>query len=334
MQLTRALAFSTCCVVALTAQRTATLQFQPLPEFDLVLPAETWTAGSTGFALAHRGGPAFAAVAEGLSLRVDSDGDGRLDATFKGGEHHVLLRGRRPDGSRLDYALRVVTPGNGGFRYSCGGTMAGTVEGVHVRLIDQDNDGLFGEVGVDGLVVGGRAASFVSRVVNLGGRLFELEVDAAGRTATTTPYDGPAGHIEVRSGLSLAGELAAAVVSDLAGKWSFEVSSVRPVRVPAGVYVFSGGLALKGEQRGRLRAGQMRPVVVRVGETAKLEWGAPLRVEFAATRQGDQVRIASTVRYFGRAGEEWLPPRAFDRVPKLEVYDAGKRNQATELDTC
>jgi hypothetical protein len=319
------------------AQRTTALHFRALPDFDVLLPQETWRRGNDGVAIPHAGGAQFAAAVDGLTLHVDTNGDGRLDEVFKGTTHEVTLRGRRTDGTPFPYVLRARTTGlSDTFSYTTGCAMTGVVEGVPLALFDQDVDGDFDEVGVDAVVVGhGPAASFLSRVVNLGGRLFWLEVDPTGRSVTTKPYEGPAGVLDLRSGLKVEGRLASAVVSDLAGKWSFEVgTSVRGTRVPAGVYVFSGGLAVKGAEKGKLGAGRMRPLVVEEGATVTLRWGAPLQAEFSATRTGDRVTIGQTVRYFGRGGEEWIPPRSFDRVPRIETFDAGKRTESQPLETC
>jgi len=319
------------------AQRTARLRWEPMPDFELLLPDEAWVSTTSGIALPHAAGVGFAAEAEGLTLRVDTDGDGRLDLVSKGLNHHVLLRGERADGTPLVYSVRVQTSGrDSSFRYATGGAMAGQVEGVPVLVVDQDNDGVFNEVGVDAIVVGtGRAASFLSRVVNLEGRLFQLDLDPAGRTATTSAYAGPSGVLDLRPGLRVMGKLAAAVVSDLAGKWSFEVGSAADgLRVPAGVYVFSGGMATRAGEAGRLAAGRMHPLVVESNGRTTLQWGAPLEAEFSAVRVGDRVTIGQSVRYFGRAGEEWIPPRGFARAPKVEVFDAGARTESQVLETC
>ena len=58
--------------------------------------------------------------------------------------------------------------------------MVGSVEGVPVQLIDQNNNGVFNEIGIDAMVVGsGKSAAFLSKIVNLKGQLFEFEVDPA-----------------------------------------------------------------------------------------------------------------------------------------------------------
>src|SRR5690606_14113073 len=83
---------------AASAQRTTALHFRALPDFDVLLPQETWRTGTDGVAIPHAGGASFAAAVDGLTLHVDTDGDGRLDEVCKGATHEVTLRGRRTDG--------------------------------------------------------------------------------------------------------------------------------------------------------------------------------------------------------------------------------------------
>jgi hypothetical protein len=201
--------------------------------------------------------------------------------------------------------------------------MAGSIEGVAIQIIDQNNNGIYNEVGVDAMVVGaGRAASFLSRVVNLKGKLFELDVDAAGSTVKTKPYAGASGTLSVRNGLRLLGDLHAAVVSDATKTVSFEVAGATDgLRVPVGAYTFSGGFASKGGDTAKLRAGRMKPLVVEDGHTASMRWGAPLVAEFDYTRAGDSVTVQPKVMFLGRGGEEWHTLLPDAKSPKLMFYD-------------
>src|SRR5262249_1402225 len=151
--------------------------------------------------------------------------------------------------------------------YAASGAMVGAIEGVPIQLVDQNNDGVYNEVGVDAIVVGpGRAASFLSKVVNLKGKLFELEVDATGTQVKTRPCTGKSGTLNLRRGVRLQGDLHAAVVSDSTRTLSFEVAAAAEgLRVPVGAYTFSGGFASKGGDTAKLRAGKMKPLLVEDG---------------------------------------------------------------------
>jgi hypothetical protein len=310
--------------LGVAAQSEVTLKYKAIPKFDLILPGEQWTDGTSGIPIAHRGGDRFDVDVELLTARVDTDGDGKLDATVKGLDGYTVLSGKRPDGSPLSYAVRLrVAPGGNKCEYATSGAMVGAIEGVPVQLIDQNNNGLYNEAGVDAMVVGsGRAASFLSKVVNVKGKLMSIEVDSNGTTIKATPYSGASGTLSVRRGLKLLGDLHAAVVSDSAQGYSFEVGAAQDgLRVPVGSYVFSGGFASKGGDTAKLRAGKMNPMVVKDGATTTTQWGAPLVAEFNYTRDGEQLTVQPKVAFIGRGGEEWHALLPDAKSPKLLFYD-------------
>ncbi len=310
--------------LGVVAQSESTLKYKALPTFDLVLPGEQWTDGTGGIAIAHRGGDHFATEVVGMTLRVDTDGDGKFDTTAKGLSGYAVLNGKRADGTALSYAVRLrVSPAGNACQYAASGGMVGSVDGVAVQVIDQNNNGVYNEVGVDAIVVGsGRAASFLSKVINLKGKLVELEVDAAGTTAKAKPYTGQSGTLSLRRGVKLAGDLQAAVVSDKANGYSFEVAGAPDgLRVPVGSYVFSGGYATKGGDTAKLRAGKMKPLVVEDGTTASMQWGTPLVAEFNFTRHGEMATVQPQVMFVGRGGEEWHTILPDAKSPKLMFFD-------------
>jgi hypothetical protein len=287
--------------IDLAAQSESTLKYKAMPTFDLVLPEETWSNGSGGIAIAHQGGDRFDTDVEKMTLRIDSDGDGKLDVTAKGTSGYAVLNAKRADGSALTYGLRFRN--NGAVcQYASSGAMVGAIEGVPIQLVDQNNNGVFNEVGVDAIVVGQRrAASFLSKVVNLKGKLFELEVNALGTQAKTKPYAGASGTLSLRRGLKLLGDLHSAVVSDESKTLSFEVSSAADgIRVPAG---------------------KMKPLVVSDGGTTTMQWGAPLMAEFNYTRDGEEITVQPQVMFLGRGGEQWHTLLPDAKSPKLMFFD-------------
>lgn len=321
-----------CAPLAATAtaqEEVATLKFAPQKKFDYVLPIETWTPAN-GVTIAHDGGQAFATESDGLRLHVDTNGDGRVDQKIQGAYGFAILTSTRHDGSDFGYAVRFRRSGDH-YEYSTSGVMSGSLHGESIELIDLDNDGVFNEVGTDGMVVGGgKAACYLSEVVNLDGDLYTIEVDAAGTEIRAVPYDGPAGTLGVRRGLTIPGKLVSAVVSDATGKYSFEVGNTNDLRVPAGEYRLTGGFAESGGDSARLRGGSMAPLVVTDGGTAELEqWGAPLIAEFDYTRAGSTVTVQPSVRFVGRAGEEWYELLPDAKSPKLEFVDLDRNRVLT-----
>jgi hypothetical protein len=305
-------------------QESASLRFVPRKKFDLVLPTETWIPAQ-GIAIPHQGGDAFATEKDGLRLRVDTDGDGQFDARVQGAEGYLVLQGKRQDGQGFAYAVRFRQSGEN-YEYGTSGVMSGSLRGVSIDLIDADCDGRFGEVGVDAMIVGGgRAASFHSEVVELGGELLRIEVSPDGTEIRASPFDGASGTLRVRGGLSLPGKLVSAVVSDSSGRYSFEVGGAAEVRVPIGSYKLTGGFATAGGDTARLRAGEMAALEVTEGGVASLAaWGAPLVAEFDHARAGDTVTVHPFVRFIGRGGEEWYQLLPDAKSPKLEFIDTDR----------
>jgi hypothetical protein len=314
-------------VVALSAanaQSESTLRYRAMPSFDVLLPAEAWRPGTDGIAIPHRGGSTFATAVEGLSVSIDTDGDGRIETTKKGSTAYVVLNGKRADGEEFAYAVRLrLSAAGGSYAYSASGAMVGALEGVPVQVIDQNNNGVFNEVGIDAMVIGqGRAAGFLSKVVSLKGELYELELAATGSKATTRPYSGPSGTIDVRGGLKLLGDLEAAVVTNPARTLSFEVAgSANGLRVPVGEYIFSAGFARKSGETAKLAAGKMKPMVVADGAKTMPQWGAPLMAEFGFRRTGEDLTVQPNVAFLGRAGEHWHTILPDAKSPKLMFYD-------------
>ncbi|MBI5853480.1 MAG: hypothetical protein HZB39_20920 [Planctomycetes bacterium] len=317
---TVAAAIGTLVVPALGQATVVELKFRPIKAFNHVLPAEVWSPANA-IAIRHAGGESFASEATETSLRVDTDGDGAVDQKVQGTTGYAVLKGEREGGEAFQYAVRFRNTGSA-FEYSCSGAMSGSLAGTSIELIDGDNDGVWNEYGVDAMVVGGGvAASWLSRVVNIKGDLWEIDVDADGKRLRAQPFTGETGTLELRSGLALSGKLVSAVVSDSTRQYSFEVGNTSKLTVPAASYVFSGGFATSGSDTARLRAGKMTPLDVEAGKSASMQWGAPLVAEFGFQRQGETVTVQPNVKFLGRGGEEWHTLLPDAKSPKLEFYD-------------
>jgi hypothetical protein len=300
---------------------TTDLKYSAAKNFSVILPKETWTPVQ-GIPIPHAGGKGFATDKDGLALSIDSDGDGRLDKKVKGAGGYVVLRGKRANGAPFKYAVRIRLAGRA-YEFASSGAMIGSVYNVPLQIIDQNNNGLYNEYGIDAMVVGkGHAASYLSQIVNLKGLLYHFEVSADGSSATVKPYGGESGILSVRRGLSLPGKLLSAVVSETTKPISFQIANTQKgMRVPTGSYAFTGGLANKGGDTARLRAGKMKALVVEADETCSLKWGAPLMAEFDYTRDGPKVTVQPEVMFLGQAGEEWHTLLPDAKSPKLAFVD-------------
>ena len=131
----------------------------------LLLPGEAATAVATGFHFEAGIGADFRADVDGESLRIDADGDGQLETLVEGDKGFVVLE----HGDRR-YGVSLVKKGE--WRFVAGSVVQGELAGTKVRVVDQNHNGRFDDVGQDAMVIGnGRAASFLSEVVSIDGQL-------------------------------------------------------------------------------------------------------------------------------------------------------------------
>lgn len=304
----------------------AELSHRVYKDWSLVAPIDKWATVDRRINVPHLGGDGFIAYADGVVLMVDTDGDGKAESKVKGVGGSLTLQAIGKDGRALTYGVRFRAKGKD-WEWAASGAMVGKVNGHTVQLIDLDHDGRYDGIGKDGIIVGsGRAASFLSKVVNLDNSLFELEVNAEGSSIKLTPYAGETGSIDIAGSFTSRGKLESVVLNDESGKLSFNaVQAKGPLTVPVGRYRIAGGLASKGKETARILGGTMKVIEVTAGSTATLAWGSPITAEFTYSLAGNKLTVPTTVRYFGKAGEEyadWLPD---NKSPKFLVYESGKK---------
>ena len=302
------------------------LAFQPVKDWRVLLPAEQFAPIGKGIAFPHAEGGAFAVRLEGTVLWVDRDGDGECEAKVEplepGKTALLVLRAPTTDGAARSYAVRLSSANN--WSYSTSGAMVGEYQGTRLRLIDQNNNGRFDDLGEDALIVGpGSAASFLSQVIRIGDELHSIQVAADGTHLEGTPYTGEVGRIDFGVDHESKARMRAVVIQSTDGKYSFEVSQARGnIAVPAGEYLLHSGQVALGSARAELRQGRFAAVTVAPGETSVVPWGGPVQAEFRYHRQGNEVVIApNEIWYFGRAGEEYSSFLPLGSSPKFFVKD-------------
>jgi len=306
------------------ATQTSTLSLKQVNEKGweaFVLPDQRWTTVNEGIRL-HGVEQHFQVEQEGdLKIVVDTNGDGKTDKAVKGAGGELTLRGTNAEGERVTYPVRFRSKGSA-WSYTCGGVSMGKLAGIQVRLIDQDGDGLFNEVGVDALCIGkSKAASFLSDVISLDDELYSLEVSEDGTQASITPWEGETGRIDLESEFDCRGKLLSAIVRD--GQTSFNVAGNRGgLVVPAGEYEFVYGYAKKGDESVEIAGGRMAPLKVEAGKLRTMEWGGPIAAEVGYTRAEESVTVGNNLKYFGTGGEEYTRFLPEAKSPKILIKDA------------
>lgn len=313
-------------------QDTASLSYKTHMKWNFITPKETWTDVSGKVGIPHANGNGFDAVVDGMALVIDTTGNGKPDTKVKGVAGTAVLSAKNADGKPFKYALRFTKAGES-WKYASSGVMQGKVLGERIQLLDLDNNGTFNEVGTDGMIVGkGVGASFVSKVINIKGELYEFSATPDGSSVTVNPYTGDSATLNLRKDFKSGGNLVAAVVSSDDGSYSFNLASAKHgMKVPAGRYVVSGGMVKKGSATVKMRTGKMRPIELQKDQDFSLEWGAALAAEFSYARQGEKITIEpSSLHYYGRAGVEFYDFQPNAQSPKFLVKD---KRTGRELDS-
>ena len=296
------------------------LSYRAQRKWKIRLPALVWKAVGTGFKLATTHGSDFVAKLDGVRLLVDVDGDGKTDVKAEGETAYLILRGKSKDGKPLPYAVRLSN--HQGWSFAPGGFLLGKINGTQIRIIDQNNDGRFGEVGVDAMLLGrGKIATFLSKVVNVGGELFEIAVADDGSQLLAKPYVGPSGTVNLAC--STNGKVLAAIIKSGDSQYSFDLAKTKDgMKVPAGSYDLVWGQIGLGESRVEMQKGRSQPILVAKDGEKTLSFGGPIKAEFAYQRSDSKVHLRpDKVWYYGKGGElytKWLPIGA---SPKFSISD-------------
>lgn len=308
-------------------------------KFELVLPvlAPTKLAAGPGGAwmipIPHAGGTGFAVELDGVALSIDTDGDGKADAKVKGIGGVVTLKGKTADGKAFAHSVRLSKEGLDWF-VAPAGYMLGKVAGVDVKLIDLNVNGRFDEAGVDAMVVGKtEAGSLVSKVANLGGKLYTLVIDADGTSVVASPYEGAAGTLNLAKGFKTDGaELVSAVVASADDSSSFEVSDAKAgMLLPVGDYKLVYGFVKKGSETVKIKAGTgMKPFKVEAETTNVVAWGGPVEMDFTFSISKDTITVPPDLRYTGAAGEEYFEFKPDAKSPQIVVFDPASKTVVRE----
>lgn len=305
---------------------TASLSHKASSRWSIVTPTEVWTTVTEGIKVAINGNGGVIAYPErdGIFLMVDTDGDGKAESKIKGVGGFLKLRGQTENGESTTYGIRFRKAGK--WQYAASGAMVGKIHGTIVQLIDLNNNGRYDDYGKDAMILGrSKSASFLSKVVNIDGDLYELSVNKDGTEIETVPYEGETGFIDLKSFTSK-GKLACATIGDSSGNLSFNLCWSRgTLKVPAGSYTLTGGCVAKGKETARIGPGRMDPIQVAAGQTAKAAWGGPLTASFNWSRVGNEIKVQPNVKYFGKLGEEYFDWSPDAKSPKLLVFESGKK---------
>jgi hypothetical protein len=298
------------------------LNFKQVKKWNIKLPNESWSTIRDELRIPNGEASGFMVDNGPFKLQIDTDGNGRTDDVVKGVAGDALLKGKHEDGTKFSYAVRVRRERDS-WQFACGGLMTGKIHGVQISLIDQNNNGIWNEIGTDAMIVGkGSAASYLSKVINVKGQLLEFSVNEQGNSATLSPFQGETGVINAVEKYNSKGKLTSAVFSSVDGDYSFELSSAsKGLTVPINEYELSSATAAKSVEHVRIRRGGMRGITVKTGDERFVEWGGPLRIEFTHYRTDEETVTVNLPTFFGNAEEEYYDFFPGGKSPKILVTD-------------
>ncbi len=287
-------------------------------------------SGQQYLPLQFRGHPGVRVVSLETSLELDLDNDGRIDAKAKGRESCIPTTLVAADGAPVPYLLRVTRVEISGssvdwvYQRSC--FMEGVFDRTRICLIDDDSNGIYGEVGRDAIAIGNQADHAVplGKMVHINGRIYHVKVEATGARMWLKPYEGETGRIDASGGYQAVGKLAWAVFRsgdswfDCAGR-----SGEAAVSVPVGTYEFEMGRVVNRPQGARIRKGRMPSVQVRRDETTRLAWGGPVTIRFDYQFQGRVLAIGPNRMGMQMVAQGMAPANVRSRVVGMVAHEGG-----------
>lgn len=317
--------FSVGDVAAQESEGVVTLKHKVYRTWDFSLPAEAFVPVGTSVSFGATMGRDFGASLDGTTLVIDSDGDGEVDTRAEGEKARVTLRG-----TDSTYSMRLVNRGE--WYRAPGGMMIGKIEGKRIRLIDQNNNGSYSDMGKDAMIIGRRkVATFLSRVVNIDGRLFEIDPSSNGTSLKYRPFEGPSGSLSLAAPDNR-GKILSAILKSEDGLFSFDLSGDDDAFVlPAGNYSIEAGSIGLGESRVQVRRGRSEWIRISAGQDASASWGGPVLAEFAYRRKGGSIDLSpSNIWYYGVMGEEYFGWAPNGKSPKILVSSRKTGRQIAE----
>ena len=294
---------------------TVSMKFVGTRKWKVQLPAERWSSVGTGFNFTKTFGQNFKTVLEGTRLQIDSDGDGSTDVTVDGKTAFVTMRS-----GTSAYAVRLQN--QKGWKFAPGGYLTGNLKGQKIRIIDQNNNGSFTDIGEDALIVGnGRAATFLSEVINVSGKLYEIRLDQANSALVCTPFEGPSGTLKLSC--TTKGKVLSAILKSRDNKHSFDMAKASDgMLVPVGAYSMVCGELGLAKSRVKMTTGRSKEIRIGKDQEQAACWGGPVKAEFAYQHSSGKVHLEpNKVWYYGSTGEtyeNWAPLGA---SPKFTIFD-------------
>ena len=206
---------------------------------------------------------------------------------------------------RIGVRLNQVVNFSGRMTVDC--SMAGSLDGQEIRLVDDNLDGKFTQDGKDAIAVGGSPGAMpLYKNHQVGGGHYELDVASDGTSVSCQPLkDLKLALVEVRVPSST---LRCMVIVDETAGRSYDLRANGSAGVPEGSYKLSYAVLASGKRLVIAKAGpKALTYTVTADMVNTLRFGAPAKLTFRAHFDGlnDQIRVNIPITPFGIGGEEY-----------------------------
>jgi hypothetical protein len=222
------------------------------------------------------------------------------------------------------------------------------VNGVQVRVIDDNMDGVYGssepkgwahpgllegqyQQDIDSIVVGeSKVARPWSKQQKIGDAWFELAPNETGTDITAAQVDVESGTLQLDlKGLPVSWLVVRGTGNDKALFFDVANGGTNKVEVPAGAYELFAGMVASGKKQQRMKALIMpgenaRSWSVKPGETTKMELGAPFEFDFDVVQDENTITVkGDTIVVVGRGGETYQRLWNCVLTPEVNLRKAG-----------
>lgn len=220
------------------------------------------------------------------------------------------------------------------------GSVVGTIDGIPIRVIDDNLDGVYGSlpstwghVGMsqgnfqpemDSMVIGtSKHALPWSEYAKIGDTWYRLEATRGGIHLTATPVTLRTGYLKLKYKGPALSYMVVKGANDFENSY-FDLSSMKPVEVPLGRYTLYFGMVSKGKKKQLLKsiilAGEDTVTwdLLEEGGEVAIELGSPFGFDFKAEIDEHEIFVTGkSVVVVGRGGERY--ERVWGAVPRPAV---------------
>jgi len=244
-------------------------------------------------------------IVNSQKVMVDKDLTGKFEFTAAQGEKSTPFNVQLvyPSGEKVRHSFVIFKDGaNWAMRRNSG--VSFSFEGGKVSILDDNNNGIYGEESEDGLYSGDSWGAPLGRLVLVNGKLFEIQINDSATELKYRPYTGPVGGVDIFKEWTGKANPKSVIVkgSTSVGIAYLDVAGKAPVMIPVGSYtllrayfddveIFPANSSFSTSE----------------GNTATMKWGMKLdiRASVNVDSAGKKFSILPFPPIYGSSGEQY-----------------------------